>query len=314
MASIAYQKNGPYIVKQVERIIDSDGQPLAKKEQRVLCRCGGSSHKPFCDGSHFTIGFDDQQAEPPEVFGHDRYIGDQITIYFNRSICSDAGTCFMQLPAVFGRLDDKVIDPDAEPPELISRIARECPSGALSCSLNEPDPLPPQVDPAIIVEKDGPYRVQGGITLEGNERTAESMHHYNLCRCGSSHRKPFCDGTHKKIGFREDGLIAIARCDDITAELTRISLENKELVVVKRENQLSVFSGVCLHAEALLAEGFIEDNYLTCGKHRWRYHLDSGELDGDPATKLKKLTARVENGQLLIPRSELNQLEPLSED
>ncbi len=56
----------------------------------------------------------------------------------------------------------------------------------------------------ITVRKDGPYRVEGEITLldaDGNQIPLPGPR-FSLCRCGASSRKPFCDGTHSKIGFR----------------------------------------------------------------------------------------------------------------
>jgi CDGSH-type Zn-finger protein len=50
----------------------------------------------------------------------------------------------------------------------------------------------------------GPYLVKGPVLLvdaEGNEFRAERAT-VALCRCGGSMTKPFCDGTHSKIGFR----------------------------------------------------------------------------------------------------------------
>ena len=50
----------------------------------------------------------------------------------------------------------------------------------------------------------GPYLVRGPVFLldaEGNEFRAERAT-VALCRCGASANKPFCDGTHAKIGFR----------------------------------------------------------------------------------------------------------------
>jgi CDGSH-type Zn-finger protein len=50
----------------------------------------------------------------------------------------------------------------------------------------------------------GPYLVRGPVLLldaEGNEFRAERAT-VALCRCGASANKPFCDGTHAKIGFR----------------------------------------------------------------------------------------------------------------
>ncbi|HEX2717562.1 MAG TPA: CDGSH iron-sulfur domain-containing protein [Gemmatimonadaceae bacterium] len=61
----------------------------------------------------------------------------------------------------------------------------------------------------ITVRKDGPYRVEGEFQLfdaDGNQIPIEippgkEGKPISLCRCGASSRKPFCDGTHSKIGF-----------------------------------------------------------------------------------------------------------------
>jgi len=71
-------------------------------------------------------------------------------------------------------------------------------------------------DMKIVVETDGPYRVTGGVPLakqiievdgegqsiewrEGDRYPAQAT--YELCRCGQSHDKPFCDGSHEEAGF-----------------------------------------------------------------------------------------------------------------
>lgn len=59
----------------------------------------------------------------------------------------------------------------------------------------------------ITVKKNGPYRVEapeGSIKLvdaEGNEYNLTGKTAFSLCRCGASVNKPFCDGTHSKLGF-----------------------------------------------------------------------------------------------------------------
>ncbi len=51
--------NGPYQVAGAIELVDADGNAIATKGSTVfLCRCGGSTNKPFCDGTHSKIGFE----------------------------------------------------------------------------------------------------------------------------------------------------------------------------------------------------------------------------------------------------------------
>jgi CDGSH-type Zn-finger protein len=55
--------------------------------------------------------------------------------------------------------------------------------------------------------RDGPYILRGNFTLtdqDGNE-IDKRRRTVALCRCGKSQIRPFCDGTHKLIGFRAPG-------------------------------------------------------------------------------------------------------------
>lgn len=53
-------ENGPYQVKGPVKLVDHDGNvyDVASKRTVLLCRCGGSTTKPFCDGTHSQVGFD----------------------------------------------------------------------------------------------------------------------------------------------------------------------------------------------------------------------------------------------------------------
>jgi 3-phenylpropionate/trans-cinnamate dioxygenase ferredoxin subunit len=54
--------NGPYIVEGEVDVFDTAGNKVTSQKPRLaLCRCGASSNKPFCDGTHSAIGF--QAAE-----------------------------------------------------------------------------------------------------------------------------------------------------------------------------------------------------------------------------------------------------------
>jgi uncharacterized Fe-S cluster protein YjdI len=56
---IKVAKNGPLLVEGRCELIDKDGKEIMSCGPFALCRCGGSKKKPFCDGTHTTIGFDD---------------------------------------------------------------------------------------------------------------------------------------------------------------------------------------------------------------------------------------------------------------
>ncbi len=60
----------------------------------------------------------------------------------------------------------------------------------------------------ITVRKNGPYRVEGVegsvelVDADGNKYDLTGKPAFSLCRCGGSVNKPFCDGTHSKVGFQ----------------------------------------------------------------------------------------------------------------
>ena len=59
--TITAKKNGPYIVRGAVLLKDADGNTYPEKASFALCRCGASTTKPFCDGTHSKVGF--QAAE-----------------------------------------------------------------------------------------------------------------------------------------------------------------------------------------------------------------------------------------------------------
>jgi CDGSH-type Zn-finger protein len=60
--TIKVRKDGPYLVDGEFTLIDHEGKPIPilpppPGKLVALCRCGGSTKKPFCDGTHSRIGF-----------------------------------------------------------------------------------------------------------------------------------------------------------------------------------------------------------------------------------------------------------------
>ncbi len=54
--TIKVRENGPYLIEGEFRLIDHLGNEIPIRKP-VLCRCGGSTTKPFCDGTHSKVGF-----------------------------------------------------------------------------------------------------------------------------------------------------------------------------------------------------------------------------------------------------------------
>lgn len=64
MTTIKVRENGPYLVEGDDvTLVDWNGAayPIAKRPF-ALCRCGASGNRPFCDGTHKTIGFQASEA------------------------------------------------------------------------------------------------------------------------------------------------------------------------------------------------------------------------------------------------------------
>jgi len=199
--TITVLRNGPYKVEGVQDIRDSDGRLLPHPAVTMLCRCGASRKKPFCDGSHTRIGFVGDR-DPGRAKGEtNEYAGREITIVDNTDVCCRDRSCIAGLPQVF-----ETCDPNAASPEDIIKTIRKCPSGALTYKMGGIHCQDFGREPGIVVTKNGPLKVAGGIRLNDETGARPACEeHYTLCRCGGSKNKPFCDGTHADIDLRDDG-------------------------------------------------------------------------------------------------------------
>jgi uncharacterized Fe-S cluster protein YjdI len=141
------------------------------------------------------------------------YTNGEITVSWRPKKCIHATTCYAQLLDVFNPRKRPWIDMYGAPTKKIIEIVKKCPTEALTFKYNkEPEKETKSessgeeaaiIKPAEIqIMKDGPIVVYGKIKLtdkDGKEYKTFSI--TSFCRCGASCNMPYCDGTHRKIGY-----------------------------------------------------------------------------------------------------------------
>jgi CDGSH-type Zn-finger protein len=126
--TIEATKDGPYVVRGPCRLRNAQGEDVPARATFALCRCGNSSKKPFCDGTHAKIGFSGARYAVGPAAPPDEYRGKRITVIDARAICAHSGVCTDNLPAVFRLGTEPWIDPDAAEVENIVERVKACPS------------------------------------------------------------------------------------------------------------------------------------------------------------------------------------------
>ena len=136
------------------------------------------------------------------------YSNGEVTIVWQPDLCIHSKICWRgagSLPEVFNPLKRPWIKPEGAETEKIIEQVTKCPSGALSYYMNGKKPENISSENEIIAEamENGPLMVYGNVTIKdklGNETRKTKVTAF--CRCGASANKPFCDGSHVKIGFQ----------------------------------------------------------------------------------------------------------------
>ncbi|MEO0425364.1 MAG: CDGSH iron-sulfur domain-containing protein [Pseudomonadota bacterium] len=204
--------DGPLMVHPAPSLRDADGTALEATERVALCRCGASSNKPFCDGSHRASGFTSANDEGEIRNTPQSYSGTvggaSVTVWYTPVLCSHAGECQRLASAVFDPKREPWVQPQGAEIGPLLKALSACPSGALRLGV-EGDVTQAQHltdgDVEIRIERHGPYHVRN-VRLDAEFNGAgASRTKYVLCRCGHSRNKPFCDGTHYDLKWRDDG-------------------------------------------------------------------------------------------------------------
>lgn len=212
--SITVAPGGPYLVRggvpitTKTPIVSEHGEPLTwkttpadeVKPATALCRCGHSANKPFCDGTHKTVEWDDTEntAEGTYAERAKHYGGDGMEVLDDRPLCVHAGFCGNQVTNVWKMA---ATTGDSRIRAAAMAMIERCPSGALSYTVDG-ELVEPDLPREIAVIPDGPLWVSGGVEVTTADGTVlETRNRVTLCRCGHSASKPLCDGSHKEAGF-----------------------------------------------------------------------------------------------------------------
>ena len=157
-----------------------------------------------------------------------QYTNGEITVFWKPSKCIHATTCFRELLEVYNPGRRPWVNMEGAPTRKIIEVTNKCPTQAISWKYNKdmteaelarnrqpakgeetPETINPEANKAeptkVTIMKDGPIVVEGEFRIigpQGNE--LKSMLMTSFCRCGNSGSMPFCDGTHRKVGFQDN--------------------------------------------------------------------------------------------------------------
>jgi uncharacterized Fe-S cluster protein YjdI len=130
----------------------------------------------------------------------------EIAVQWRPEYCIHTARCLEALPHVFDVRRRPWISVDAAAADEVAQAVMLCPTGALTFErldggAQEQRPAGVTVEPW----PNGPLFLRGSvrITDSGGEVAREATR-VALCRCGGSDNKPFCDGTHRAIGFQAE--------------------------------------------------------------------------------------------------------------
>ncbi|HQW43701.1 MAG: (4Fe-4S)-binding protein [Chitinophagaceae bacterium] len=141
-----------------------------------------------------------------------KYTNNEVTVVWKPKTCIHSTLCWKGLIEVFNPKLRPWIKMDGATTEKIIEQVRKCPSGALSYYLNAEESNDETGDKVVAesanilkveVTSNGPYLIKTECLIvhsDGREET--KMGTVALCRCGASANKPYCDGSHRQVGFK----------------------------------------------------------------------------------------------------------------
>jgi uncharacterized Fe-S cluster protein YjdI len=141
------------------------------------------------------------------------YTSDELTVFWRPELCIHSANCLIGLPRVFNTVRRPWINIQGSSSAEIIKTVNTCPSRALTYLKNSRSAASgtrkpsSHKSPAVKIQilKDGPALIRGDFIIRDAENRKINVERdvAAICRCGRSEKKPFCDGTHHKIGFTD---------------------------------------------------------------------------------------------------------------
>ncbi|MEL6640730.1 MAG: glutamate synthase-related protein [Pseudomonadota bacterium] len=103
--------------------------------------------------------------------------------------------------------------------------------------------------------------------------------------------------------MKETPIASLSKLSDRKPEYALVG--EVDLVVVRFDDEVSVFYGRCLHRGALMSDGFVRGKNLICGLHNWDYRLDTGVSEYANEEKLPKFTSWISGDDVLVDEDEI---------
>lgn len=134
------------------------------------------------------------------------YKKENLSVIWQPDLCIHSTNCFKGLSRVFNPSQKPWVNVEAASSEEIVNQIDKCPSGALSYRYEndmEDNKESTTNNLNINISDNGPILINGPVRIRYNKtEELNTSGNIALCRCGHSTNKPYCDGSHKKYGFK----------------------------------------------------------------------------------------------------------------
>jgi uncharacterized Fe-S cluster protein YjdI len=134
------------------------------------------------------------------------YANDAIEVHWEPRLCIHVQNCVHKLPQVFKAEERPWIVVDGADADAVAATVEACPTGALHYRRLDGGAQEGASDETTVEPRpNGPLFVRGHVRIVGDDGAViREDTRVALCRCGASANKPFCDGSHRRIGFTTD--------------------------------------------------------------------------------------------------------------